>query len=79
MNTIDGFELKKLIFEDEKLRINCIPFLFWSTTEGSPTIEKAYSYNVQGYFVEPTDFEILKSMIQAMISYWGYSEFPNSR
>jgi CheY-like chemotaxis protein len=77
MHGLGGLELKKRITNDERLRLKCIPFLFFSTSKASPHIQEAYSYNVQGYFVKPADFNTLKDILHSMIKYWGYSENPN--
>ncbi len=69
MHKITGIELKKLIHDDEKLRIKCVPFIFLSTSYASTSIMEAYSYGVQGYFIKPNDFEKLKGMLQDMITY----------
>ena len=79
MNRIGGLELKKMIFDDDRLRLKCVPFLFLSTIGASPSIEKAYSYNVQGYFIKPVSFDKLKDMLHSMIKYWDYSQHPNSK
>ena len=76
MNNISGLELKQELYE--KWRLQCIPFLFFSTSEASRTINKAYSLNVQGYFVKPNSIDELKDMFHSMIKYWGYSEHPSS-
>jgi CheY-like chemotaxis protein len=78
MNNISGLELKQELYDNEKWRIECIPFLFFSTSETPLTINKAYSLNVQGYFVKPNSIDELKDMFDAMIKYWGYSEHPIS-
>lgn len=78
MSKITGIELKKIIQDDEKLRLRCIPFIFLSTSGASGSIMKAYSYGVQGYFVKPNTIEKWKSMLQAMITYWSESQHPNS-
>lgn len=78
MNGIDGLQLKKILHDDEELRMKCVPFLFWSTSSASPTIRKAYSYNVQGYFVKPDNLHDLEEMIRSIVSYWNYAEHPNS-
>jgi CheY-like chemotaxis protein len=78
MASIDGLELKKKILEDERLRLKCIPFLFFSTSKASKSIMAAYSLNVQGYFIKPSAMEEIKKVIHAMIIYWGYSQHPNS-
>ena len=78
MNTMDGLELKKLLHDDESLRMKCIPFIFWSTSKATPTIREAYSYNVQGYFVKPSTVHELKEMVSSIIKYWNFSQNPNS-
>lgn len=78
MQKIGGLELKKMISDDERLRLKCIPFLFFSTSMASPAIERAYSYNVQGFFVKPNNFQTLKAMMKTMVEYWDYSVHPNS-
>ena len=75
---IDGLELKKIIFADERLRIKCIPFIFLSSSGASSSIMKAYSYGVQGYFIKPNTLEKLKSILDVMITYWSESQHPNS-
>lgn len=78
MNTMDGLELKKILHDDEMLRMKCIPFIFWSTSRAKPTIREAYSYNVQGYFVKPSTVQEIKDVISSIIKYWNYSQNPNS-
>ncbi len=78
MHKLSGMELKKIIQDDEQLRLKCVPFIFLSTSAGSSSIMKAYSYGVQGYFIKPTTSEKLKSMLQGIITYWSASQHPNS-
>src|SRR5688500_1939353 len=78
MGEISGMGINRRIFDDERLRIKCIPFLFLSTSGAAPSINTAYSYNVQGYFIKPDNFEKLKDMLHSMIKYWGHSQHPNS-
>jgi DNA-binding NtrC family response regulator len=77
MSTINGIELKKITFEDERLRLKCMPFIFISTSRASDSVMRAYSFGVQGYFVKPNSYETLKVMLQNMISYWKFSQRPN--
>jgi CheY-like chemotaxis protein len=76
MAKIDGLELKKLIYDDEELRLKCVPFIFMSTSSASRSVMKAYSYGVQGYFVKPASFEQLTEMLQFIVKYWSRSEHP---
>jgi CheY-like chemotaxis protein len=77
MHAINGLELKKRIWDDERLRLKCIPFLFFSTTGASPAVEKAYSYNAQGFFVKPVTTGRLQEILSAMITYWSLAQRPN--
>ncbi len=77
MVKLNGIKLKKIIYDDERLRIKCVPFIFLSTSSASDSIMKAYSYGVQGYFIKPNNLEKLKSVLQAMITYWSESHHPN--
>ncbi len=77
MVKLTGMELKKIIHDDDRLRIKCVPFIFLSTSSASDSIMKAYSYGVQGYFIKPNNLEKLKSVLQAMITYWSDSHHPN--
>lgn len=77
MNKISGLELKKIIYDDEDLRIKCVPFIFMSTSDSSNSVMKAYSYGVQGYFIKPNSMEKLKSMLYSMTTYWSESQHPN--
>ena len=70
MPVIDGLTLRKKIYEDEKLLAKSIPFLFLSTSKSEQFVAKAYSLYVQGYFKKPDDFEVLKELLQNIITYW---------
>ena len=78
MSKISGLQLKKLIYDDEHLRLKCVPFIFMSTNGASSEVMRAYSYGVQGYFVKPPTFTELKQLLQFIINYWSHSEHPSS-
>jgi CheY-like chemotaxis protein len=78
MAPINGLELKKIIQDDEDLRLKCVPFIFLSTTRASNEIMKAYSFGAQGFFVKPNSIEEIKERVTAIINYWKYSERPYS-
>ncbi len=77
MGRLNGLELKKRLYDDERLRLKCIPFIFLTTSRASSTVEAAYSFNVQGYFTKPDSVESIKALFQKMIAYWSISELPN--
>lgn len=78
MSKINGLDLKKIIYDDDRLRLKCIPFIFMSTSSASAEIMRAYSYGVQGYFVKPQTFEGLKDLLQYIVNYWSHSQHPNT-
>lgn len=76
MNGLNGFELKKMIFDNEKIRLKCIPFLMLSTSGASQSVLEAYSLNVQGYFIKPNSVQGIKDMFDIVIKYWSISQRP---
>ena len=76
MPVINGLELKRIISEDEDLRLKCVPFVFMSTSTATDAVMKAYSFGVQGYFIKPTKFSELKELAVFMINYWSKSQRP---
>ena len=78
MSKINGLDLKKIIYDDDRLRLKCVPFIFMSTSSASAEIMRAYSYGVQGYFVKPQTFEGLKDLLQYIVNYWSHSQHPNT-
>jgi CheY-like chemotaxis protein len=78
MAKISGLELKQMIYDDEILRLKCLPFIFLSTSKASDAIMKAYSFGVQGFFIKPNNYELLKQSLKCIIDYWSFSQHPNS-
>jgi CheY-like chemotaxis protein len=78
MNRLNGFELKQKIFDNEEIRLKCIPFLMLSTSGASKSVLEAYSLNVQGYFIKPNDVQGIKDMFEIVVKYWSISQRPAS-
>jgi len=76
MNRVNGFELKKKIFDNEEIRLKCIPFLMLSTSGGSKHVLEAYSLNVQGYFIKPNTVKGVKDLFETVVKYWSISQRP---
>jgi len=76
MPQTDGFALRRILFENERLRISTVPFLFLSTSDEYPSIYKSYCLSIQGYFVKPTSFEEMREMLKHIINYWSFSHTP---
>ena len=78
MHKINGFELKQKIFDNEEIRLKCIPFLMLSTSDASSSVLEAYSLNVQGYFIKPQTVQGIRDMFEIVIKYWSISQRPRS-
>ncbi|MBA3704902.1 MAG: response regulator [Bacteroidetes bacterium] len=77
MPKMNGLELREAIYNDQKLRRQCIPFIFMSTNASQETVEKAFDYAVQGYFEKAKDFNDALALIETIISYWKRCKNPN--
>lgn len=76
MNGMNGFQLKQKIFDNEEIRLKCIPFLMLSTSGASSSVMEAYSLNVQGYFIKPNSLKKIKDMFDVVVKYWSLSQRP---
>jgi PleD family two-component response regulator len=79
MHRVNGFELKKKIFDNEEMRLKCIPFLMLSTSGSSASVLEAYSLNVQGYFIKPNSVSGIKNLFDIVVKYWSISQRPASQ
>jgi CheY-like chemotaxis protein len=77
MPKLNGLELRQKIHENERLRIKCIPYLFFTTAAQQKQVIDAYSTSVQGFFIKPHSLEKLKSTLKIIIEYWLECESPN--
>jgi len=74
--TMSGFDFLKTVREHPKLKLKCIPFLFFTSANNKNIIEQAYQMNAQGFFVKPLTSEQLKCSMSAIINYWKVSAVP---
>lgn len=79
MPELNGLQLREEIFNDKKLRIKCIPFIFMSSDGSEDNIEKAFEYSVQGYFEKAKDFHSAVELLNIIIKYWKTSKLPNNK
>lgn len=70
MPSIDGFALKKMIQNNEELKIRCIPYLFFTTGVDQQGVFDAYSMSAQGFFIKPSTIEGLQNTIRKILDYW---------
>ncbi len=77
MPKLNGMELRKQIHENEDIRLKTIPYLFFTTSAEQEAVIDAYSKSIQGFFVKPSSFQDLKSVMKIIVEYWQKCESPN--
>lgn len=77
MPKLSGMELRAQIHENEDIRLKTIPYLFFTTSAAQEDVIAAYSKSIQGFFVKPSNFDELKSLIKIIIEYWQNCVSPN--
>jgi CheY-like chemotaxis protein len=79
MPGMTGPDLLKKINENHELKMQAIPFMFFSNSENEKDIEAAYSLSAQGYFHKPTGIEELTRLFQRIIDYWSSARIPRTK
>ena len=77
MPILNGLELREKIYNNEKLRVKCIPYLFFSTSAEQEHVVDAYSKSIQGFFIKPTSITQLEQTIRKIVEYWQECVYPN--
>jgi CheY-like chemotaxis protein len=77
MPKLNGMELREKVHNNEDLRLKSIPYLFFSTSSEQRHVIDAYSRSIQGFFVKPSSYDKLKSVIVKIVEYWQECESPN--
>ena len=70
MPKLSGVELREKVRENKSLEILSIPYLFFSTTAEQKHVIEAYSKSIQGFFIKPSDYNEIKSVMKTIIDYW---------
>jgi CheY-like chemotaxis protein len=74
---LNGFELREMIQNNEKLRLKCIPYLFFTTSTQQEQVIDAYSKSVQGFFTKPNTFSDLVRVMKNIVEYRKDGHSPN--
>jgi len=77
MPKIDGFELRKLVFDNKLLSMKCIPYLFFTTGVSKKAVLEAYAMSVQGFFHKSSSTTELEATVKKIIEYWQECFAPN--
>ena len=78
MPKINGFELKRRVQTDPDMSRKSIPFVFFSTAASKKSVDEAFDMAVQGFFVKPTEYQKMVSVIRNMMEYWKNCYSPSS-
>ncbi len=78
MPRLSGFELKEKIKSDCESGIQCVPFLFFSTTSTQSMLIDAYRKSIQGYFLKESSLGELEKTIKIIMEYWKRCVAPNN-
>lgn len=70
MPKMDGFELRDMILNDERLVDNCVPYIFFSTSKDNTNVVRAYKAAAQGYFKKDDDLDKYTETVRKIIEYW---------
>lgn len=74
-----GFDLKRRIDGDPRLRSKSIPFIFFSTFIDKRIVDLAYrELTIQGFFQKVANYNELKATFKMIIDYWTICKHPNS-
>jgi CheY-like chemotaxis protein len=74
---LNGFELREKVRNNERLKLKCIPYLFFSTTAQQAQVIDAYSKSVQGFFTKPSSYAELLRILRNIVEYWKDCHSPN--
>jgi CheY-like chemotaxis protein len=77
MPKLNGMELRRQIHENEDIRLKTIPYLFFTTSAAQESVVDAYSKSIQGFFIKPSTFQELKTMLKIIVEYWQKCESPH--
>jgi DNA-binding NarL/FixJ family response regulator len=78
MPRVSGFDLKNKIKSDCESGIQCVPFIFFSTTSTKSMLIDAYTKSTQGYFLKDSSLVELEKTIQVIMEYWKRCVSPNN-
>jgi DNA-binding NtrC family response regulator len=78
MPFVNGFDLKKKIQTNCDSGVQCVPFLFFSTTSTKNILVDAYTSSTQGFFIKDSSLIELEKTIKVIMEYWRRCVSPNN-
>lgn len=73
-----GIDFKQRIDNTPVLRQKSIPFVFFSTSADTSTVNAAYKYAVQGFFLKANSMSEMAATIRIIFDYWTQCKHPNN-
>jgi CheY-like chemotaxis protein len=77
MPGMNGINLRKIINDNDYLRVKSIPFIFFSTSADKNSVDLAFDMTVQGFFKKPDNYEKITETLNMIFSYWDLCQHPN--
>ena len=78
MPRLNVFELKKMLYTNEKISSKCIPYLFFTTSAELKTVIDAYTISAQGFFLKPDIYSKHVETMGTIVKYWKECYSPNN-
>jgi CheY-like chemotaxis protein len=74
---LNGFELRERVFTNKELIKKCIPYIFFTTSANKESVTNAYALSAQGFFIKPSRFSELETILTLIIEYWKKCYSPS--
>ncbi|GGC14654.1 response regulator [Dyadobacter sediminis] len=75
---ISGIGVRDYIESSPPLKERAIPFIFFDTSGRVEVVKEAYKSCIQGYFLKPEIYEVLKDRLATIYKYWKSCLHPNN-
>lgn len=76
MPRMTGIQLRDKMQQFGETRLRSIPFLFLTTGTAPDNVIYSYDHSVQGFFLKPSKFDELKTVLRQIVEYWKICTEP---
>ena len=78
MPMMNGIQFRKKLIDDERLKKQHIPFVFFTTAGDPVSVSVAYKLSVQGFFEKKNTYIAFREQLGQIITYWKASLYPRN-